>query len=199
MGDSPPVAGRHTIAGMKAAPLLLAACVAALLWIPPAAADQNDPSLNALFDRLYHTVDAREARAIEAEIQRVWASSGSATADLLLARATEAMNGGDFGVAERALTAVVTQNPEFAEGWNRRATLYYIMGRLEDSVADVERTLALAPRHYGALAGVGQIYIVLGRFDEARDAFRRALAANPHLPGARRFLRALDRQLGEPI
>ena len=170
-----------------------------LVWVPTAEADQDDPALIALFDQLYQTVDTLEARAIEEEIQRVWNTSGSATADLLLGRGTFAMNNGDYAVAERALNTVVNQHPDFAEGWNRRATLYYVMGRLEESVVDVERTLALAPRHYGALSGLGQIYIVLGRIDEARNAFRRALAANPHLVGARQFLRALDRQFGAPI
>lgn len=179
--------------------LLLVVGIAAALVPALAAADQNDPALDALFDRLYQTVDTLEARQIEAEIQRVWDSSGSATADLLLGRGTFAMHSGDFAAAERALTMVVTQHPDFAEGWNRRATLYYLMGRLDDSIADVDRTLALAPRHYGALSGLGQIFLIQEKYDQARESFRRALAANPHLVGARRFLRALDECLGEPI
>ena len=179
--------------------LLVAVGFATALLPAVAAEDQNDPVLDGLFDRLYQTVDTLEARQIEAEIQRVWDSSGSATADLLLGRGTFAMHSGDFAAAERALTMVVTQHPDFAEGWNRRATLYYLMGRLDDSVADVARTLALAPRHYGALSGLGQIQLIQEKYDEARESFRRALAANPHLVGARRFLRALDERLGEPI
>ena len=184
---------------MKPASIFVVVFLALFVCPFLAAADQDDPTLNALFDRLYQTVDSLEAHVIQAEIQRVWNISGSATVDLLLERGTFAMKNGDYFAAERALNIVVNRQPNFAEGWNRRATLYYVTGRLEESVADVERTLALAPRHFGALSGLGQIYVVLGRFDEAREAFRRALAANPHLSGPRRVLRALDRQLGEPI
>jgi len=196
MGDSLDVAYNLL---MKSAPFFVVVFLALLVCPPLAAADQDDPALNALFDRLYQTADNLEAQVIQAEIQRVWNTSGSATVDLLLERGTFSMKNGDYFAAERALNIVVNRQPNFAEGWNRRATLYYVMGRLEESVADVERTLALAPRHFGALSGLGQIYVVLGRFNEAREAFRRALAANPHLSGPRRFLRALDRQLGEPI
>ena len=165
--------------------------VAAALVAGSAAADQDNPALDDLFQALYEASARAEVRAVEAAIQRLWEDSGSDTADLLLSRGTAALNAGNYEAALQTLSAVVELAPEFAEGWNRRATLFFVMGRLDDSIADIERTLTLAPRHYGALAGLGQIYVIEDQPEDAVRAFRRALAANPHLTLARRFLEAL--------
>ena len=180
----------NTAATSKA--VFAAVFAAALLAAAPAAADQDDPALDDLFHALYEAGAREEIRAVEAAIQRLWGSSGSDTADLLLSRGTAALNAGNYEAALETLNAVVELAPGFAEGWNRRATLFYVMGRLDDSIADIERTLALAPRHYGALAGLGQIYVIENQPEDAARAFRRALAANPHLMLARRFLEALE-------
>ena len=88
-----------------------------------AAADQNDSRLNAMFNRLHELDDPREAQQIERAIWLVWSESGSDTADLLFARGVSAMNDQDFELALDAFTALITLEPEFAEGWNKRATL----------------------------------------------------------------------------
>lgn len=175
-----------------AARTAFAVLVAAGLLAAPAAADQDDPALDDLFNELYEASARTQIRAVEAAIQRLWDKSGSDTADLLLNRGTVALNSGNYETALEALSAVVELAPGFAEGWNRRATLFFVMGHLDDSLADIERALALAPRHYGALAGLGQIYVIQNRPADAVRAFRRSLAANPHLTLARRFLEALE-------
>ena len=82
-----------------------------------------------------------------------------------------------------------------AEGWNKRATLYYLMGRHEESLADIDRVIKLEPRHFGALSGAGLVNMALERPEAALKAFKRALDANPHMPSAEARVKALERFL----
>lgn len=173
----------------------LAAVLALPVFAAPALA--ADPALDSLFNRLGETTDRQEAARVETAITRALAKSGSATADLLLERGTQAMNKGDFDAALDSFNKVIALAPNFVEGWNRRATLYFLDGRFSASIADIDRTLALEPRHFGALAGLGQIYLIMGRTPDAQRAFQRALAADPYLGSARQFLDALKKQAGE--
>ncbi len=173
------------------------ALIAALVWTAaPARADQTDPQMNFLFHQLAEAPDAAQASRAEASILRVLAQSGSPTADLLLTRGTEAMNRGDFDASLTTLNSLVKLAPNFAEAWNRRATLMFLMGNLEASIADIQKVLALEPRHFGAWSGLGQIYIIMNRRDDAMRAFSRALAAHPRLTGARAYLDAARRMDG---
>ncbi len=183
---------RHLLAA-----LLLAA---GLISAPPALARQDDARLDALFDELYAAPDAGEARRIEQEIWRLWIASGSETIDLLVHRGSLSMAEGAYDVALTIFNSVVELDPEFAEGWNKRATLYYLMGRFDASVADIQHTLGLEPRHFGALSGLGMIYSALDDDERALKAYRKALEVNPHLPGARAAVIRLRKKLkGEGI
>jgi len=178
--------------------LRAAAVTGALLFFSGAAlGDQNDSRLNAMFNQLHELDDPREAQQIELAIWQVWSESGSDTTDLLLARGVRAMNGQDFELAMDAFTALIALEPEFAEAWNKRATLHFVMGNFESSIADIDRTLELAPRHFGALSGLGQIYTLMDRPKDAIDAYRRGLAANPFMRGARATIEALQEKIGE--
>jgi tetratricopeptide (TPR) repeat protein len=181
---------RTVALGLTAAALWAAAVTAS------ARADPNDPQLNALFHQLFEAPDAQAASRAEANILRVLAQSGSPTADLLLTRGIEAMNRGDFDLSLQTLTSLVRLAPNFAEGWNRRATLHYVMGNLEASIQDIEKALALEPRHFGAWSGLGQIYIIMNRPADALRAFQRAQAAHPRLAGIRRYIDAVKRMDG---
>ncbi len=119
------------------------------------------------------------ARA-ESDIRRAWSRSGSPGMDLLLKRGQDALDEGDYDAAIEHLTALTDHAPDFAEGWNARATAYFAAGLYGPSMADIARVLTLEPRHWGALAGLGMILDEMGREDEALDAFRASFALNPH-------------------
>lgn len=160
-------------------------------------AGQNEKRLDALFDRLKATDSAAEATVITREIWAIWQQSDSDTVNVLMARGIEEMSRGNYKAALDVFNNVVEAEPDFAEGWNKRATVYYLIGEYDASVRDVERTLALEPRHFGALSGLGFIYLSLGNERAALKAFEKALKFNPYLPGARTKAEELRQRLHE--
>ncbi|MSP52198.1 MAG: tetratricopeptide repeat protein [Alphaproteobacteria bacterium] len=158
-------------------------------------ADQKDARLTDLFQRLHDAEDAEESAPIQAKIWLLWHQSGSHTLDLLMERGIRAMEADDFEIALTMFNSIIEIKPEFAEGWNKRATLNYMTGRHEESIKDIERTLKLEPRHFGALSGLGMVNMAFKRNEEALKAFQRALDANPHMPGARMQVQSLERLL----
>ncbi len=151
--------------------------------------------LDLLFEKLYETQNPIEARQLERKIWESWGVSGSDTLDSLLLSGTELMNKGEYDRADQIFTAMIELKPDFAEGYNKRATVRFLAGNYAASVADVERTLQLEPRHFGALAGLGSIMEQLDNLPEALKAYRRALAANPHLQDLQNKLRDVRRKL----
>lgn len=164
-----------------AAVLLLFACLASV------GAKAED--LDSLFAQLKEA-DAPQAARLEREIWNEWSKSGSPAMDLLLQRGRDAMEAGDTRAAIEHLTALTDHAPDFAEGWNARATAYFQAGQLGPSVNDIARTLTLNPRHFGALSGLGMIFEQLGQPEKALEAYRAALAIHPHLQGV---IEAVDR------
>ena len=111
-----------------------------------------------------------------------------------------AMARADYSTALDLFNKMVEVAPNFSEGWNKRATVYYLMGEYEQSRADVAKTLELEPRHFGALSGLGLIDLAEGQNDKALDAFRRALKVNPTMPGPQHWIEELKTKVeGEPI
>ena len=136
--------------------------------------------------------DNADWQRAEADIQREWSKSGSPAFDLLLMRGRAAMEAGDLQAAIEHLTALTDQAPDFAEGWNARATAYYLAGLYGPSIVDIEHVLALEPRHFGALAGLGLILRETGRDADAIRAFRESLAIHPHQDGISQALKELE-------
>ncbi len=185
------------------APLFAAVLVAAVAWPsfasaqseraparPPAGekakpAPTRPTTLDELFARLQRTKDEVEAKGIAGAIERRWLRSGSDTADLLMTRALEAQEGGDQPLAIELLDRVVTLQPGWAEGWNKRATIFFMMGDNSRAMKDLQEVLALEPRHFGALAGIGIIMRGNGDDKRAYEAFKKALAINPFMPEVR--------------
>ena len=108
----------------------------------------------------------------------------------------KALASGDIPSAVDHLSALIDHAPDFAEGYNMRATAYFQMGELGLSLADVAKTLALNPRHFGALSGLGMIFEELNELDKALEVYRAALKLNPHLASVQEAVKRLDAQLG---
>lgn len=168
-------------------------------WGKTGWANQNDTRLDSLFSQLQITDSGQKARTIEKFIWKIWRESGDESVDQLMVDGVKAMGGGNYEGALIAFNSIVKGAPNFAEGWNKRATLYWLMGDFEKSVEDINRTLALEPRHFGALSGLAMIRESQERPLDALQAFERALEIYPAMPNAAERIRKLNRQLGEPI
>jgi tetratricopeptide (TPR) repeat protein len=178
------------VAGSIAAGLAIAALDASA-----ARADQRDPRLDDLFARLHAARGAENARMLESEIWAIWTQSEDADVERLMKEGVEQMNAGALDSALRAFDAITLKAPDFAEGWNKRATVLYLMGDYAASMKDVARTLELEPRHFGALSGLGLINAELGNDAAALAAFEKALAINPSMAGARQNAEDLRHRL----
>ncbi len=175
---------------------LVALAVAILAATGGVRADQMDSRLPELFDRLKSADSLREARVLEAAIWTIWTETDDDVVGLLFRRGMEAMANDTPDDALKYFTEVTRRAPDFAEGWNKRATIRFVMGDFPGSVEDVERTLALEPRHFGALSGLGLINLALGRETAALKAFEAAMAVNPFFPGVRERVKELREKLG---
>jgi tetratricopeptide (TPR) repeat protein len=165
----------------------------------PARADQDDPRLDGLFQRLQHTPDPAEAQVVEQQIWQLWLESDNAAINRLMQQGVFAMSAQDYATALQTFTRMIDQAPKFAEGWNKRATVYYLMGNWSASVRDIQRTLALEPRHFGALFGLGLIYEELDQPEAALRSFEATLVLNPHSESTRQMIGQLRQQLrGSP-
>ena len=149
-------------------------------------------TLDELFAQLPDRAETPDGQALEREILERFHESGSDTADLLLGWAVLAMEREDYPLALDILDQVVLVRPDFVEGWNKRATVYYLLTDYAASLADIRRTLALEPRHFGALAGLGMILENTGHEDRAIEVFRRALEINPQMDEVRETLEKLE-------
>ena len=183
--------GRATLRGA-----VVVLCLWAALLVPRAGwADQHDPTLPSLFAEL-KAADAVEAPAIEERIWSAWFRTSDRVSASLLDEGTVLMGQRRWQEALDRFNQLVVQSPGFAEAWNKRATVHFLLGDLDGSVLDIQRTLALEPRHFGALSGLGQIYLRLDRPKAALRALQAALALHPNLHGIRRQVEELQAIIG---
>ncbi len=117
----------------------------------------------------------------ETSLWQVWSRSGDPQIDALFRLGVEQMREGAAPAAIQTFTSIIEKKPEFAEGWNKRATIYYLTGEYDKSLRDCDEVIKRNPQHWGALAGYGQIYLALDKPDLALDYFQRALKVNPNL------------------
>jgi len=136
----------------------------------------------------------RAGRAANA-LWKMWHQSGQPQLDALLLEGIEAMQQGRLEEADHAFTRLIDTAPEFAEGWNKRATVRYMAKDYTGSIADCRETLTRNPNHFGALSGQGLCHLALGEYRDAADLFRRTLAVHPHLESGRANLRAAVNEL----
>jgi tetratricopeptide (TPR) repeat protein len=155
-------------------------------------AEVRAEQLDKLFARLIKSADAGEAQRTEQSIWSLWMTSDSPTADALLAQAMKASAANETGTALAILDNVIEVHPGYAEAWNKRATIYFLIGRYNDSLKDIDKVLELEPRHFGALSGRGMIKRRQNDLAAARAAFEEALGFNPHMEGAKRALEEIE-------
>jgi tetratricopeptide (TPR) repeat protein len=160
-------------------------------------AQLSSDDLDRLFAKLRDPAAASEVANIEPQIWSAWMQGGSAAENDVLALATASMNLGALPLAEKQLNALLATQRDFPEAWNKRATLYFMMGRLDESLADIKKVLELEPRHFGALSGRGMIYQRLGKNAEALAAYKEALSMNPNMVGARIAVKQLEKLVPE--
>jgi len=180
--------------------LVLAAPTTALAQAQtPADEDQAEErqaiTLDDLFTDLKRQTSAAGANRIARQIWAKWNLSGSASIDLLMNWAGEAIRKKEYVVAEDLLTQVTVLAPEYSEAWNRRATMYYLKSDFGHSIADIERTLQLEPRHFGALSGLAVILQRTGLEQKALATWYRVLAIYPANESAQEAVIELEEKL----
>ena len=175
----------------------VAALAVSLAFVSAGQAD--DAELEALFEGL-KTADEVAAEQIEARIYDIWSESGSNSMDLLLERGREALTEGDTKLAIEHFTALIDHAPEFAEGYNGRATAFFQNGQYGLSLEDIRHTLELNPRHFGAMSGLALILEELDRPEDSLAAWREVQKINPSQAGLEEALKRLERRVeGETL
>jgi tetratricopeptide (TPR) repeat protein len=162
--------------------------------LPKVGADRTR-GLDFLFGALKAAPDQASAKHVEARIWATWLLTPSDTAALLMLRAKAAMDAQKADVALKLLDSVIKLRPDYIEAWNRRATLYYLKNDYTRSMQDIREVLVREPRHFGALAGLGMIMQDIGDEKRALEAFRKALAVNPHLEKVPEMVKTLTEKV----
>ena len=189
--------------------ILLLFCLALLLLAAPALgqgvhaptapiqrkspAETRADRLDALLAKLHRETARGDALSAERDIWELWMASDSPTAEVLLQQATKAMNDGAPEPALAILNRLTGAYPDFAEAWNKRATLHFMMGNFDASLADIDKVLDLEPRHFGALSGRGMIHQRQKNYGAAITAYQDALAINPNMPSVKDAIKELEK------
>lgn len=184
---------------MKKTRCLLVA-LACWLLAGAALADQDDPELGPLLDELADpSLDLPYAQQLETMIWSHWFRHDDEAVAAVMNEGGDHLRYGDLEAALQMFDEAVELAPDFAEAWNRRATVNYHLGRYQESLADIEETLAREPRHFGALFGRGLVYMGLEEWQKAYDAFGETLKVNPHAFNADTLRKAIEAEhLGNP-
>lgn len=166
--------------------------------VPFLAPDATDAARTAHLDQLFGRLAMRDNpdwEKVQRQIWAAWNRSGSDSMDLLAQRADQAMAAEDYEAARAFLNDLVRLAPDFTEGWNKRATLHFINNDYGKSLDDIAEVLRREPRHFGALSGLGIILDRIGDQAGALEAYRRAVAIHPNLPGAQDGIKKLEKQV----
>lgn len=174
--------------------LLFVFATVSLVILTPAPATAQTETLDGLFEELQQPGN-QDWKSVEKRIWEEWSKSGSRSMDLLLQRGREAMERGELNDAIGHFSALIDHAPDFAEGWNARATAFYVADRYGLSMADIRQTLALNPRHFGAMSGLGMILERLDKPEEALEIYRLALEVHPHRPDVIQAIERLEAQV----
>ncbi len=176
--------------------LLHSLCVTLLVIALGGAVLADESRLDGLFELLGQE-DLPNWQTVEQEIWDEWSKSGSDAMDLLLIRGRDALEANDLEAAIEHLTALTDHAPGFAEGFHQRATAYFLADLYGPSLADLERALALNPRHFGAMIGLATILMELGQEEKALEVLLRADEINPHLEEVKPLIESLASRYGD--
>ena len=160
--------------------MLVRTLIVFLLFSCSLKADQNDARLENLFEILSKTESDIQINEVTSSIWDIWYETNDPLIEADFYRGLESMRTGDLIMAVAFFTRVIDKNPNFAEGWNKRATVYYMLGKFDASMMDIHETLKLEPRHFGAMDGMGLIFIHLEQFDKAIDIYDQMLKIFPN-------------------
>jgi len=163
--------------------------------LPKAPKGDRTRNIDFLFDALKAAPDADIAKQVENRIWAIWLASGSDTADLLMSRVKAAIEAKDTKLAIALLGSIIDIKPDYIEAWNRRATLFFALKDYGRAMADIQEVLNREPRHFGALGGLGMILEGVGEDKQALDAYRKAIAINPHMQKIPEHVKALTEKV----
>ncbi len=176
---------------------ILAILILSLLFFNNVNGEERDDKLNKLFNQLKNTKNLSSAQVIENEIWEIWSvhpsddRRGFRLTELLI-QGTRLMNMRELNKAYDVFTKIITVESDWAEAWNKRATVLYLMKRYESSLADIKVTLVLEPRHFGALSGQALNYIELNLYEKAIDSYKAAQKIYPIIDGAKKMIPQLE-------
>ncbi len=162
-------------------------------------ADQHAAELPDLFDQLQNASEPAVVSAIESKIWQHWLEAPDENAALIMSQLSRAMSDGELDMALVLSNQLVDSTPGYSEAWNRRATIHYLMGNNDASVADIRETVLLEPRHFGAISGLGLIFMRENNLQAALDAFEKVLEISPGSPSAISSVERVRRELGREI
>ncbi len=157
--------------------------------------DQNDPRMPGLFELLLAAPDSESSWLIERQIWAIWSQNGDRRINHLMEAGSWLLGAGSYDRAFEVFDRITVDAPEFSEGWNKRATVLYLLRDYAASVRDIQQTLALEPRHFGALSGLGLIYRAIGKPESALRVFRKTLEIHPQSASAKAHIEALRDEL----
>ena len=155
-------------------------------------ADQNNPKLDELFKNIQDTNSENEMAMLTSKIWEIWYEATDNDTQILFDRGADLLENNLYEQSLTMFNNVVSESPDFAEGWNKRATVHFLMGNYDKSIKDIDRTLSLEPRHFGALDGLGLIYYELENYSEAIRVYQRLLVIMPHSSNAKRMLETIN-------
>jgi len=165
-------------------------------FIVPVRADQTDTRLPDLFERLGNAPNRQTAAIIAENIWAIWAMKPEdRKLEQMLAQGTDAMNAQKYREAEAIFTAIIKADPDFAEAWNKRATVYFLMGAFAASKRDIAQTILREPQHFGALSGLGLIEMHLGDYQAAKQAYMQARNIHPFIDGHDDIIQHLEQMI----
>ena len=157
-------------------------------------ADQNDPRLDILFLNVKDSQNEVASSIYITSIWRIWSETNNQNSQQLYDLGNQLLKHRKYEQSLAIFTDLINKEPNFAEGWNKRATLHFLMGNFNESIQDINKTLTLEPRHFGALDGLGQIQFKLNNFYESIQTYEKLLTIVPHSSSAKKMLELMNAQ-----